>query len=409
MTRYDVVVLGLTRAGAAVADAAAAAGKKVAVVRFPDSDDYADHLCYALEEAPRPPEGPVRFEILTGPAAFISSGTLSVGGADISAPRFVLTPGARPRFPDGLDGVPLSTPLEVLSALPGRRLNAVVLGGGPVAVVVAERLRAAGGAVTIAARSPRLLMREDEIISDVLAGHLRARGIAINLGISGLAVSPRDGGRHVRFCCGGDNREAQVDVIVAATGVAPALEGLALDKAGVLLHDGRVVVNDEMQTSNPRIYAAGHSVEPGAALAVQDHQAEIASANLTAPFWARRRMEPGESPFCLRSATPVARVGLTEGQARKKYRDVVVSMAPYFEPHGSEGAPGMIKLVGRRRHARLLGAHVVGLGAAELILFFDLLVRSEIAIPDVPDRRHFPLPGPSDAAFRALTAWAAAG
>jgi len=269
-------------------------------------------------------------------------------------------------------------------------------------------LRSLGGQVTIAARSPRLLMKEDTAISDALAGRLRARGIALNLGISALAVSPKSGGLHARFCCGVDNVEAQVDAVVAATGLAPATGALGLEKARVLTREGRIVVNDEMRTSNPRILAAGHAVDPGASLAVQDAQADIAAANLTAPFWSRRRVESGEGPFCLRGATPMARVGLTEAQAREKFRDVVVSMAPYFETQGAEGSPGLIKLVGRRRHGQLLGAHVVGLGAAELILFFDLLVRSEIPISDVPDRRHFPLPGPSDAAYRALTAWSAA-
>jgi pyruvate/2-oxoglutarate dehydrogenase complex dihydrolipoamide dehydrogenase (E3) component len=391
MTRYDVVVIGLGRAGSAVADAAAAAGRKVAAVRFPDSDDQADHLSYALENAAHPQPGPVRFEVLQGPAAFVNAKTLSVNGAEISARHFVLAVGALPQFPEALDGVRLMSPLDVLGTPGAEVRNAVVLGGGPVAVVVADRLRSAGGQVTIVSRSARLLPKEDVSVSDALAGRLRARGIQINLGVSDFAP----------LCRGGET-------IVGATGLSAVIGGLSLEKAGVLLREGRVVVNDELRTSNPKIFAAGHAVEPGAPLAVQDHQAEVVSANLTAPFWARRRIEPGETPFSLRTSVPVARVGLTEAQAREKFTDVITAMVPYVEAQAAEGEPGMIKVVGRRRHGVLLGAHVVGLGAAELILFFDLLIRSEIPIPDVPDRRHFPLPGPSDAAFRALTAWAAA-
>lgn len=400
MNRYDVVVIGLSRAGAAIADAAAAAGRKVAVVRLSETDGEADRLSYALEQVAPPQNVPVRFDVLAGPANFRSEKHLSVGGADVPARRYVIAVGASPRFPDGLDGVPLASPLEIFSANGNRPLSAVILGGGPVAAVLADRLQASGGNVTIAARSPRLLPKEDESVSAALSERFRARGIALNMAVAGLSISPRGGGYHARFCCGGDNLEAQSDQVVAATGVLPTLEGLGLEKARVLTRDGRVVTNDMLNTSNPRIFAAGHAVEPGASLAVQDHQAEIVATNLTAPFWALKRVEPGEAPFALRTTPPVARVGLTEAQARAKYRDIVVG--------SFQDASVMIKLVGRRRRGRLLGAHVVGPGAVELVLFFDLLIRSEISIPDVPERRHFPLPGPSDAAYRALTAWTSA-
>lgn len=410
MTRYDVIVIGLTRVGAAVADAAAAAGRKVAVVHLSEADDEADRLSYALESLTPPQPGPVRFDVIASPAAFLNRDTLSAGGTELTARRFVLAVGGHPRFPDGLDGVALSSPLDVLTAGAGRPAQAVVLGGGPVAALVADRLEAAGAKVTIAARSPRLLPKEDESVSDTLTGRFRARGIAVNTSVTALAIAPRAGGFHARFCCGGDNQETQADAVVAATGLAPSLSGLALEKAGVLTRDGRVVVNDEMRTSNPKIFAAGHGVEPGAPLAIQDHQADIVAENLSAPFWARRRLEPGELPFCLRTTPAVARLGLTEAQARERHGDVVTASAPYFDGPVTDGAtaPGMIKLVARRRRSQLLGVHIVGQGAAELVLFFDILMRAEIPLVDVPARPHFPLPGPTDAAYRALHAWAAA-
>src|SRR5581483_11974831 len=102
MQRYDLIVIGLTRAGAAVADAAVAAGRKVAAVRLSEADEQADLLSYALEDMTPPQPGPVRFDILSGPAAFLNARRLSVGGSEVTARRFVIAVGALPRFPDGL-------------------------------------------------------------------------------------------------------------------------------------------------------------------------------------------------------------------------------------------------------------------------------------------------------------------
>ncbi|MBV9079808.1 MAG: NAD(P)/FAD-dependent oxidoreductase [Elusimicrobia bacterium] len=403
MNRFDVVVVGCGRAGSAIADALAATGRRVAAVKL-DHDDHADRVSLALDGLAPPQPSPIRFELLKGPAKFLSPKTLSVAGQEVEARRFVLAAGGRPRIEPGLTDLNVLSSLTALTSPPPA--SAVILGGGPVAAVIADRYSRAGGSVTILGRAMRFLPAEDESVADALAGRFRARGIEIHAGVVDIVTRAQDQGFSVSWPAGNDVRELKVESVVAATGLRANTDGLDLKSADVYVaDDGHVVIDDELRTSNPCISAVGHITSPGCSLAMQDHHAELVAQNFQSPFYARQKLEITEPPRIVRTSPPIARVGASESEARRLFRDVVTAVAPYFDGANDASAAGVIKLVGRRRGGRLLGAHLVGAGAPELVLFFDLLVRSEIPLADVPERRHFPLPGPTDAAYRALTAW----
>jgi pyruvate/2-oxoglutarate dehydrogenase complex dihydrolipoamide dehydrogenase (E3) component len=280
-------------------------------------------------------------------------------------------------------------------AAPG---SAAVLGAGPGAVIAAERIAADGARVTLITRSARLLPREDESVAAAIAGRLASAGVEIHTNASALGWAPSG---ITRWTAGGAPREVQTDAIFPETDLRAATAALDLPKAGVYANVmGSVVTDEEMRTSRPGIWAAGHAVSPGASLAEHSHEAELAAHNARAGFLDKRKAEPALPPVVIRTSPPAARVGLTEAEARSRFRDAIAAVA--------QDASGLVKIVGRRRGGRLLGAHLVGPGAPDGALFFDLLLRSEIPIGDVPDRRHFPATGPSDTVYRALRAWVTA-
>ena len=130
---------------------------------------------------------------------------------------------------------------------------------------------------------------------------------------------------------------------MAATGM------LELKRAGVHTHvSGRVVVNEEGRTSASHVWAAGHAVLPGGSLAEHAAQAELAAHNLFSGFLGRRRTEPSAAPAVIRTTPPIARVGATETDARARFSDVITATA--------QDESCLVKIVGRRRGGKLLGA-----------------------------------------------------
>ncbi len=394
MKRFDVAVIGATRAGLMVADALSAQGRSVALVKTPGDDD-ADRLMAALEGIPETEVPAVRFETLTGPARFLSPSRLSVGEGEVEALRFVITVGAVPAGEWDLGTGPFP---PVISAFSGTApASAAILGAGPVAVVAADRLARQGADVTVLTKSTRLVPEDDDSVSDAITGRLRARGVKIHTGATAVTWSPSG---VTRWTGDGGPQEIKTEALFAETDLRAALDGLDLKQAGVLAHpSGRIVVNDEMRTSAPRIWAAGQAVSPGGPLAEHAAQAENAANNVFAGVFGKRKLETALPPAIIRTTPPIARVGLTEREARARYADVVTAV--------TQGESFLVKIIGRRRGGKLLGAHILGSGAPESILFFDVLLRAELPLEDVPDRRHFPMPGGTDAIYRALLAWSA--
>jgi dihydrolipoamide dehydrogenase len=306
-----------------------------------------------------------KIELIAGEATLTADGTVRVGDDELSAKAIVLATGSVPRAVPGIDFGPRIVGTEeawAFSELPARL---AVLGAGPSGSEIASAYARLGSETHLIELLDRVLPTEDEDVSKIVGRGLSRQGIAVH---TGTAIEKVKGGKtSVSFTAAGE--QIEVDWLVLAVGRGPDVEGLGLEAAGVRLGErGLIDVDGAQRTSREGIYAIGDLVS-GPALA---HKAsdegiiavEDAAGLATHPLV---HIDIPRATFC----TPnVGSFGLTEAQAREAGHDVVIGKVPY----GAVGAgtiygdrSGIVKLIGERLYGELLGAHIVGTRATELI------------------------------------------
>src|SRR5713101_1769638 len=197
-------------------------------------------------------------DLFFGEGRFTSDRTIRVDDRTLTFKRAVIATGGRPTAPPvaGLDQARYLTSETVfsLTELPRRLL---VIGAGPIGCELAQAFARFGGAVTVFDVAPRVLPNEDPDASAIVHRRLVEDGITLHLGVKLIEASSEGDAIMLRFeHCGGPG-QAVGDRVLVAAGRAPNIEGLGLDAAGVATSKQGVVVNDRLQTSNRRIYAAG--------------------------------------------------------------------------------------------------------------------------------------------------------
>lgn len=313
-------------------------------------------------------------EVALGPTRFLDAHTLQVGARRLTARHILLATGSAPAAPDlpGLIDAGFLTNESVfdLQRLPPRL---AVLGGGPVGVELAQAFARLGSAVTVLTRAARLLPRQDAELAAVLAERFVAEGIDVRTGTSVTAVR-RDGEDVV---LSGD-AELRVDQVLVAVGRRPNVAGLDLERAGVEYGPDGVRVDDRLRTTVPHILAAGDVVGGPAYTHYAGYQAAHAVRNIAVPLPAR--FDPGPLPAVTFTDPEIASVGaLDDGTAY----DVVRFPYGRHERALTDGHPdGLIKvLVGRDR--RILGAHVAGQNAGELVDELTLAMSAKLTVDRV--------------------------
>jgi len=304
-------------------------------------------------------------ELIEGEARLAGSGTVAVGGDQISARTIVLASGSVKRPIPGAEFGGRVIGTEEAWALSELPASMAVVGAGASGAEIASAYARLGTEVLLFEALERVLPTEDPDISKVVERGLKRQGVTVHT--QTLASDVAAGEASVGFKHGEESREVQW--LVIATGRAPDIEALGLAEAGVkLTQAGLVQVDGAMRTSVEGVYAIGDLV-PGPALA---HKAsdegviavEDAAGLQTHPI---EYIDIPRATFCLPN---VGSFGLTEPQARDQGHDVVVGKVQY----GAVGAgtvygdrTGLIKLVGERKYGELLGGHIVGTRATELI------------------------------------------
>jgi dihydrolipoamide dehydrogenase len=307
-----------------------------------------------------------KIEVLEGAGALAGAGTVSVGGRnEYGAKTIVLATGSvkRPIPGTQFGGRVIGT--EEAWALPELPRTMAVVGAGASGSEIASAYARLGVEVRLFEALDRVLPTEDADISKVVERGLKRQGMTIHTGTLVQNVQSSDKG--VTFTFGEEQGEA--DWLVIAAGRGADVEGLGLDNLEIKqMPNGLIEVDGAMRTSAPGIYAIGDLV-PGPALA---HKAsdegviavEDAAGLQTHPI---EYIDVPRATFC----TPnVASFGLTEEQAREQGHDVVVGKVQY----GAVGAgtvygdrTGLVKLVGEKKYGELLGGHIVGAKATEMI------------------------------------------
>jgi dihydrolipoamide dehydrogenase len=304
-------------------------------------------------------------ELIEGEGRLAGPGAVAVGNVQIAARTIVLATGSvrRPIPGAQFGGRVIGT--EEAWALPELPATMAVVGAGASGVEVASAYARLGVEMLLFEALDRVLPTEDADISRVVQRGLRRQGITIHTGT--MVTDVEAGAQTVAFKHGEASQEVQW--LVIATGRAPDVEGLGLDAAGVRTSEGGLIeVDGAMRTSAEGVYAIGDLVR-GPALA---HKAsdegiiavEDAAGLETHPI---QYVDVPRATFC----TPnVGSFGLTEEEARAQGHDVVVGKVQYGAVgagtvYGDRG--GLVKVVGERRYGELLGAHIVGTRATELI------------------------------------------
>jgi dihydrolipoamide dehydrogenase len=326
-----------------------------------------------------------KVEILEGEARLTAPNRLAVGRAgatrELSADHVILATGAQAALPPGmkLDGERVITSQEALElSRQPRRL--AVLGGGVVGTEFACFFAAIGTEVTLIEMLPRLVPAEDDEIAHALEREMKKRKIAVHTGtrVEGLADAP-GGAVSVRLSGGGT---VEVDTVLVATGRRPCADGLGLEALGVARGDrGKIVVNDRLQTSLRNVYAIGDVTDVRQLAHFASAQGK-AAAEIIAGHPAQTNWRA--VPSATFTSPEIASVGLTEREARAEGRDVRIGRFP-FRAHGRNIADGelagFVKLVADAS-GQLLGAHIIGARASELIHECALAIAADL------DARH---------------------
>lgn len=330
-------------------------------------------------------------DVQFGDVGFRSPKVVAVSGRPLRGRSFLICTGSSPAVPD-LDGLPESGYLTNetifgLRELPG---HLIVAGGGPVGVEMAQAFRRLGSSVTVLAGERGLLPREDEEVGRAVEGLFAREGIAVRR--SRLAgVARTTGGLAVRHSGQEGQGALQGDRLLVALGRRPNVAGLGLEQAGVRYDTRRgIAIDPYLRTSAPHIFACGDVTGPYRFTHAAGFQAAAAVRNALFPrLKSRARLDP--MPWTTFTDPEVARVGQTEAEARRSNGGVLVLRAAFAHADRAlaEGhTEGFVKLLVTPWRGRILGAHIVGPQAGELIQEVTLAMRNGLGVRALADTIH---------------------
>ncbi|RVD20870.1 MULTISPECIES: FAD-containing oxidoreductase [unclassified Mesorhizobium] len=303
-----------------------------------------------------------------GHARFESANTVRVGDELLTAPKIFLNTGGRAAVPDlpGVEEVPYLTNSSMmdLDVLP-RHL--VVVGGSYISLEFAQMFRRFGSEVTVIEKSPRLTGREDEDVSAAILSILQNEGITVHLGAEDISFAKQGSDVAVTFAAG--KPPAVGSHVLLALGRNPNTDDLGLDKAGVEVdRRGFVVVDDQLRTSVPGIWAMGDCNGKGAFTHTSYNDFEIVAANLLDND--PRKVSDRIEAYALYIDPPLGRCGMTEAAVRKSGRRALVGQRPMTRVGRAveKGeTQGFMKILADADTGEILGCSVLGPGGDEVI------------------------------------------
>jgi pyruvate/2-oxoglutarate dehydrogenase complex dihydrolipoamide dehydrogenase (E3) component len=320
-----------------------------------------------------------KFELVRGHARFVDANTVEVSLRDggtrrITSRSFLLATGSV------IGGPPLRELRDIGcwstdDALDSAEVpeSIIILGGGATAVEFATYYAGLGRAVTLIQRGRQLLRGTDADVADALAQGLRHRGVQIFAGTRLTGAARADGKKSIAFEHEGNAMRVDAAQVLQALGRIPNVDGLALEKAGLSLEDGRPATRATQQTNQPHIFAAGDIAGPFEIVHIAIQQGEIAARNAAKLIGGSGPMEESDyrlKLFAVFSDPEVAVVGRSEAELREA--GVAFRAASYpFNDHGKSlcmgETDGFVKLIAATDGGEILGGACVGPHAAELI------------------------------------------
>jgi dihydrolipoamide dehydrogenase len=313
-----------------------------------------------------------KIKVVEGTAAIISSSMVKVSGKEereVSGDKIIIATGSEPSsIPvEGIDGSNVINSDDALEmdSLPE---SLVIIGGGVIGLEFAQIFKRLNVAVSVVEMMPQILPTEDSDIAKQLAKSMKQEGIDIYTGATVTRIgSVKGGAKEISIIRNDTKTTLRSDKVLVAVGRRPFTEHLGLERLGLALKNGRIIVNEHMETSDQNIYAIGDAV--GGIMLAHKAMAEGRCAARNA-LGIKKRMDYKAIPRCIWTSPEVAAVGLTEEEARRRYETIKTATFP-LSANGKAKilgeAQGFAKIITESSHGELLGVHLICPHATEMI------------------------------------------
>jgi pyruvate/2-oxoglutarate dehydrogenase complex dihydrolipoamide dehydrogenase (E3) component len=256
----------------------------------------------------------------------------------------------------------------------------VIIGGSYIGLEFAQMYRRFGSAVTVIEAAPRLIAREDAEVSAGVQAILEREGIVVHVGAKDLAMARNGDGVRIDFAQDVGSRSVTASHLLLAVGRTPNTDGLGLDVAGVALDQrGFIVVDDELRTSAPGIWALGDVNGRGAFTHTSYNDFEIVAANLL--DGGARRVSDRTMTYGLFTDPPLGRIGMSEGEVRASGRAALVATMPMSRVGRATErgeTDGFMKVLVDAQTQRILGAALLGIEADEVVQLLLLAIAADL-------------------------------
>jgi len=417
MPAYDAIIIGTGQSGPALARRLVAAGRKVAIIerklfggtcvntgctptKTLAASAYAAHVARRAGDYGIRIEGSVNVDmkavkarkdavvavfrdglerslkslqgctVYQGHGRFVADKKVAVNGSELAADQIFINVGARAAIPpiSGLDQVPYLTNSSMMDVdfLPQ---HLVILGGSYIGLEFAQAYRRFGSEVTVIELGPRLISREDEDVSQAIAAFLKEEGINVRVGSKIIGVEKRGSSITAKIESTGRLSQIAGTHVLVATGRRPNTDELGLDKAGIATDArGYIVVDDQLRTNIPGIWAMGDCNGRGAFTHTSWNDFEIVAANLLDND--PRRVSDRITAYALYTDPPLGRAGMTEAEVRKTGKPALIStmaMTDVMRAYERGETKGLMKIIVDRGSKQILGAAFLGLEGDEVI------------------------------------------
>jgi pyruvate/2-oxoglutarate dehydrogenase complex dihydrolipoamide dehydrogenase (E3) component len=308
--------------------------------------------------------------VYEGHARFVTDKKVAVNGFELGADRIFINVGGRASIPPipGLDRVPYLTNSSMMDIdfLPS---HLIILGGSYIGLEFAQVYRRFGSEVTVIELAPRLIPREDEDVSQVVAEFLKEEGIDVRVDSKVVGVERQGNSIAVKINSAGKISQVAGTHMLVAIGRRPNTDDLGLDKAGIATDPhGYIQVDDQLRTNVPGIWAMGDCNGRGAFTHTSWNDFEIVAANILDNE--QRRVSDRINAYALYTDPPLGRVGMTEAEVRKTGKPALIStmaMEDVSRAYEKGETKGFMKLLVDRDSKQIIGASLLGLAGDEVI------------------------------------------
>lgn len=346
-------------------------------------------------------------DVFLGSGRFSSDNTVDVGDKKLRYKKAVIATGARAVRPsiEGIEEAGFLTN-ETVFSLTQRPERLAVMGGGPIGCELAQAFHRLGCEVALFHRGSHILNKEDADAAEIVQNVFIREGIRLVLGCQMQRVEKTSAGKTLYYTCNGKSESVTVDEVLVGAGRDPNVEGLNLERVGVEYDPCKgVKVNDYLQTTNPKIYAAGDICMNWKFTHAADAAARIVIKNtLFSPFGlGRSKLSSLVMPWVTYTDPEIAHVGMYEHEAQEKGIDVNTIKIPFSSVDRAiaDGeTEGFVKIHLKKGTDKILGATIVASHAGDMISEITLAMIGNVGLGKISSVIH-PYPTQAEAIKKA--------